>query len=140
MTRPTATRISVRILIAGLAGTIAGIHLDLWASYGYRHIPTIGALFILNGVAGTLLALASLTAPRHILRLAWLATSTYAAATLAALLISLNGKLFGFTETTSAPLLGPSIAIEIAAVLTCFAATIASQRTQVARDPTGGSV
>lgn len=104
-------------MIGGLAGAIAGIHLDLWSHDGYRHIPTIGGLFLLNGIAGTVLALASVGLPRRVVPLAWLATAGFAGSTLIALLISLNGTLFGFHETTHAPLLGLSIAVEGAAFL-----------------------
>lgn len=105
----------LRAVIAGLAGTIAGIHIDLWNAHGYRHIPTIGTLFLLNGIAGCLLALASLGLPRKVLPLGWTATAGFAAATLAALLISVNAKLFGFTETVRAPLAWTSIAVEATA-------------------------
>lgn len=106
----------LRVIVAGLAGAIAWIHIDLWSSHGYRNIPTIGALFILNGVAGTLLALASLAVPRKVLPLAWIGAASFAAATLAALLVSINASLFGFTETAGAPLVSASIGVEAAAV------------------------
>lgn len=112
----------LRMLVAGMAAAIAGIHLDLWGRYGYRHIPTIGALFLLNVVAGFLLAVGSLVAPRRIVAVVWIATAGFAAATLAALMVSLNAKLFGFTETSSAPLLAPSIGVEAATVLVGAAA------------------
>ncbi|HET6874286.1 MAG TPA: hypothetical protein VFH70_05880 [Acidimicrobiales bacterium] len=117
MTRTPAAAIVVRIVVAGLAGAIAGIHLDLWSGYGYRHIPTIGPLFLLNGISGAILAVASLTLPRRALPLGWLAVAGFAAATLGALLISLNTTLFGFHESTSAPLLAASIGVETAAIV-----------------------
>lgn len=117
MTRRPFATVVAKVAMAALAGTIAGIHLDLWASYGYRHIPTIGPLFLLNGIAGAVLAVACLATPSRIVALAWLSTAGYAVATLVAALISLNGKLFGFSESTGAPLLAPSLAVEGAAVL-----------------------
>ena len=114
----------LRVLIASLAGTIAGIHLDLWSSYGYRNIPTIGALFILNAIAGSLLALTSLSLPRRYLAWAWIGIAAFGAGTLAAILVSINAKLFGFTETTDAPLLALSIAVETVAAITGVAAAI----------------
>ena len=122
---------AVRVVVGGLAGAIAGIHLYLWSSDGYRHIPTIGALFLLNGIGGAVLALASFGFPRRAVHLAWLATAGFGAATLIALLISLNGTLFGFRETTSAPLLGLSIAVEGAAFLFGAAAATFSRFGQV---------
>ena len=108
---------TVRVVVGGLAGAIAGIHLYLWSSDGYRHIPTIGALFLMTVVAGAVLALASFALPRRVAPLAWLATAGFAGSALVALLISLNGTLFGFRETTTAPLLGLSVAVEGAALL-----------------------
>lgn len=110
-------QVILRVVTGGLAGAIAGIHLNLWSSDGYRHIPTIGVLFLLNGIAGALLTLASFGLPRRVVPLAWLATAGFAGSTLVALLISLNGTLFGFHETTSAPLLRLSIAVEGATFL-----------------------
>ena len=107
----------LRLLITGLAAAIAGIHLDLWSSHGYRHIPTIGALFLLNAIGGFLLAAASLGLPSRLVRFAWLAVAGYAAVTLIALIISVNAELFGFTESTNAPLIVPSVAVEAAAIL-----------------------
>ena len=52
--RPT----TVALLVAGavaLAWT-SGIHLQLW-SVGYRHIPTIGPLFLMQGVLSSVLSL-----------------------------------------------------------------------------------
>ena len=124
MTSSHRVVVLLRVLIASLAAAIAGIHLDLWSSYGYRHIPTIGYLFMLNGVAGSLLAIASLTVPRRVLLLTWVGTAGFGTATLVALLVSINAKLFGFTETSNAPLLAPSIAVEAAAAITGVAAAI----------------
>lgn len=123
MRRTAPTTLTWRLLIAALAGAIAGIHLDLWAADGYRHIPTIGGLFLLNGVAGSVLAVASLALPRRVVLLAWLATAGFAVTTLAALIVSLNTTLFGFHESTSAPLLVASIGVEAAAAIAGVAAT-----------------
>lgn len=107
--------LAVRVVMAALAGAIAGIHLDLWSSYGYQHIPTIGGLFLLNGIGGALLAVASLVTPSRFVPVLWLGVAGYAGATLGALIISLNGGLFGFTESTGAPLFVPALAVEAAA-------------------------
>lgn len=118
-----------RVVIGALAGAIAGIHVDLWSSHGYRHIPTIGALFLLNGVAGAVLALASVALPRRVVPLAWLATAGFAAGTLIALIVSLGGGLFGFTESTRAPLVALSIGVEAPAVLFGSAAALMRLKT-----------
>lgn len=109
---------ALRIVTAGLVGAIAGIHLDLWAGHGYRDIPTIGPLFLLNGVAGALLALGCLAAPRRLLALTAASVVLFAAGTLVALVLAVNVGLFGFTESTHAPLFVQAIAVEAAAMLT----------------------
>jgi plastocyanin len=48
---------------AGLLLAIGGIHLDLWIT-GYRHIGTVGELFLVQVVVSFLLALAVLVLPR----------------------------------------------------------------------------
>lgn len=114
MTRLT---IALRVVTAGLVGTIAGIHLDLWVAYGYRSIPTIGPLFLLNGIAGSLLALGCLAAPRRLLAATAAAAVLFAAGAIVALVIAVNVGLFGFIETTRAPLFGQAIAVEAATML-----------------------
>lgn len=116
MTR--APVLTLRVVSAGLLAAIAGIHLDLWAGNGYRYIPTIGPLFLLNGVAGCALALACLAAPRRFLVPVAASGALFAAGTLGALLISVNFGLFGFTESTTAPLLYQAVAVESAEILT----------------------
>jgi energy-coupling factor transporter transmembrane protein EcfT len=45
------------LTVAALVG-IGGVHLNLYAGEGYRHIPTIGPLFLLTVVVAFLLAVA----------------------------------------------------------------------------------
>jgi hypothetical protein len=108
--------VALRTVTAALAGAVAGIHLDLWSGHGYRFIPTIGNLFLLNGVAGSLLCIACLVLPRRVLPLAAASTALFAAGTITALVLSVNIGLFGFTESTHAPLLDQSVAVEAAAI------------------------
>jgi hypothetical protein len=102
-----------RLIGAGLLGAMAGIHLHLYVG-GYRGIATIGPLFMLNGVLGILAALAVLGTPRRWLGLVSLAGALLQAGTLGALLLSLTVGLFGFKETTEAPLVATTIAVEAA--------------------------
>ncbi|HLI25176.1 MAG TPA: hypothetical protein VKU91_09485, partial [Acidimicrobiales bacterium] len=108
--------VALRIVTAALLAAIAGIHLDLWASHGYQHIPTIGPLFLVNVIAGFVLALACLVTPRRLLALVAAASVLFAAGTLGALLISINVGLFGFTESSSAPLVNQAMAVEVATI------------------------
>jgi predicted lipoprotein with Yx(FWY)xxD motif len=82
--------------IAGAALLIASgsIHLDLYLT-GYRSIPTIGWLFLLQVISAYALALA-IPVSRH--RLAAAAGGAFALGTLGGYLLSLKVSLFGFTE------------------------------------------
>jgi hypothetical protein len=52
-------RLALRVAGAGLLAATAAMHLDLYLT-GYRTIPTIGWLFLLQVIAGFALALAVL--------------------------------------------------------------------------------
>jgi hypothetical protein len=95
---------------AALVGVTALIHLYLWAD-GYRHIPTIGPLFLAQGVAGLGLAVALVGYPR--IALAVLAAG-FLLATIAGLLVSASAGLFGFMDTLDAPWASTSLAVEAA--------------------------
>jgi len=116
--------IAARVLGAALTAVMGGIHLDLWVG-GYRDIPTIGVLFLLNGIGAALLALGLLTAPTRALGTMSGAAALFTAATLAALLASLTVGVFGFQEYLGAPLVVTTIIVEAAGtvVLTALTAT-----------------
>jgi len=76
----------------------AAIHLDLYLT-GYRTIPTIGPLFLLQVIAAFVLAAAILVTGH------WLAAAAgagFAVSTLGGYLLSLWVGLFGFTEVRTA--------------------------------------
>ena len=80
---------------AALLAWTGSIHLHLW-SQGYRHLPSIGYLFMLNFVGAVLVALVSILAvPRKYLALAAAGGALMAAGTLGALALSINVGLFG---------------------------------------------
>jgi hypothetical protein len=91
---------------------IGAVHLELWAWHGYRNVPTIGPLFLLNAIGAA--GLAVLLAVRAGL-LAELGGLGFAASTLAAYLISVYHGLFGFIETPNGTPQHVSLAAEIAA-------------------------
>jgi hypothetical protein len=95
---------------AALVATTGAIHLHLWAS-GYRTIPTIGPLFLFQGIAGAALAVV-LVAWRRLA--AVVAAAGFMVATIGGLLLSVYVGLFGFTDTLSAPFAGLSIGVECA--------------------------
>jgi hypothetical protein len=108
-----AGRLLLRLGCAALLAWIGYIHLHLWLE-GYRHIPTNGPLFLLDAVAGFVLAAVLLAWPRP---LAGLLAVGYVASTLGALIISLSVGLFGFRESISASFVAESLAIELVTVL-----------------------
>jgi hypothetical protein len=115
--------------VAAWAGAVlivlsALVHLHLWST-GYRHIPTIGPLFLLQGVAGIVIAVA-LAILRH--PLTALLGAGYALATVAGLLISVNFGLFGFQDSIDAPYAQLSLAMEIAAAVILLAGVVAMVR------------
>jgi hypothetical protein len=103
----------LRLGCVALLAWIGYIHLHLWQE-GYRHIPTNGPLFLLDAVAGFILAAVLLAWPRP---LAGLLSAGYTAATLGALIISLNVGLFGFRESISASYVTESLTVETITVL-----------------------
>jgi hypothetical protein len=87
------------------------IHFHLWQELGYRHIPTIGPLFLAQSIAGLILGLLII-----IVRRVWVAVlgAGFAASTMAGFLISEQHGLFGFKDSWSAPFAHEAFAIEIA--------------------------
>jgi hypothetical protein len=102
----------------------AVIHLHLWST-GYRHIPTIGPLFLLQGIVG--IALALLVAGT---RRGWAALigAGFAASTIGGLVLSVEVGLFGFKDSITAPDATLSLVVESAAVLVLAAAVLVGAR------------
>jgi predicted lipoprotein with Yx(FWY)xxD motif len=125
-------RTSLRLAGAGLLAATAAIHLDLYLT-GYRSIPTIGWLFLLQVIAAFALAAAVLATAFArgdglVPRLVAAAGAGFAVATLGGYLLSLWIGLFGFTEvrTTAGTVAG---VIEVAAfAVLAVAAAAASPR------------
>jgi predicted lipoprotein with Yx(FWY)xxD motif len=93
-------RIVLRVAGAGLLIATGAIHLDLYVT-GYRTIPTIGWLFLLQVIAAFVLGLAVLVIPDRLIiasRLAAAAGALFALATLGGYLLSVWIGLFGFKE------------------------------------------
>jgi predicted lipoprotein with Yx(FWY)xxD motif len=111
--------------IAGAALLIASgaIHLDLYLT-GYRTIPTIGWLFLLQVIAAFVLAL-TIPVIRH--PLAYAAGAAFAIGTLGGYLLSLKVGLFGFTEVRTTAGIVAGI-IDVAAFATLALAVEVSRR------------
>ena len=87
-------RLGLRVAGAGLLVATAAIHLDLYLT-GYRTIPTIGWLFLVQVITAFLLAAAVLALGSRIVAAAG---AGFAMATLGGYLLSVWAGLFGFTE------------------------------------------
>ena len=114
-------RWSVLVLAATGAGFLvwsAVIHLMLWSD-GYKSISVIGPLFLIQAIAGIVIALA-------IVALRWLALLAVGAATGVAtavgLLLTVNIGLFGFKDSLSVPYATLSLAVEFTAAFVLLVA------------------
>jgi predicted lipoprotein with Yx(FWY)xxD motif len=133
----------LRVAGAGLLIATGAIHLDLYLT-GYRTIPTIGWLFLLQVIAAFALALAVLvTGGRHVIagRLAAAAGAGFALATLGGYLLSVWIGLFGFKEVrTTAGIVAGVIEVAAFAVLAALAlAPARADTTAPAPAPAGGA-
>jgi predicted lipoprotein with Yx(FWY)xxD motif len=118
-------RLGLRVAGAGLLTATAAIHLDLYLT-GYRSIPTIGWLFLLQVIAAFALAAAVLVTGS---RLAAAAGAGFALSTLGGYLLSVWIGLFGFTEVrTAAGIVAGVIEVAAFAALAVLAATPATRR------------
>ena len=114
-----APRLGLRVAGAGLLAATGGIHLDLYLT-GYRSIPTIGWLFLLQVIAAFGLAAVVLVTGR---RLAAAAGAGFALSTLGGYLLSVWIGLFGFKEVrTTAGIVAGVIEVAAFAVLAVLAA------------------
>ena len=113
----------LRITGAGLLAATAAIHLDLYLT-GFRNIPTIGWLFLLQIIAGFALAAAVLATGN---RVAAALGAGFALATLGGYLLSIWVGLFGFTEVrTTAGIVAGILEVAAFAVLGLLAVTPAA--------------
>ena len=112
-------QLGLRISGAVLLAVSAGIHLDLYLT-GYRKIPTIGWLFLLQVIVGFMLTIAALVTRS---RLAAAASAALALSTLAAYLLAVWIGLFGFKEIRTRAGLAAGL-IEVAAFATLALAAV----------------
>ncbi len=96
------------------------IHFHLWST-GYRHIPTIGPLFLAQAVLGLMVALVV-----SVTRQWWtaLAGALFAVGTIGGLVVSVEIGLFGFRDSFSAPDAHASLLTEAAAAVILAAAAV----------------
>jgi hypothetical protein len=125
---PAARRVATSLALlagAGLVAASALIHLYLWAD-GYRHVTTIGPLFLAQGIVGLALAVLLVACPRV------LAASVgvgYLLATLVGLVLSASVGFLGFMDTFDAPWAGTSLVVESVGTLTLTVGAVLCVRT-----------
>jgi len=125
-------RLVLRVTGGGLLIATASIHLDLYLT-GFRNIPTIGWLFILQVIAAFALGLAALASGS---RLVAAAGAGFAIATLGGYLLSMWVGLFGFKEVrTTAGIVAGVIEVGAVAALGYLALTPAPGRRAVPASP-----
>ena len=119
----TSSWLQQRLRVAGavLLAVSAGIHLDLYLT-GYRSIPTIGWLFLLQVIVGSALTVAALVTRTW---LAAAASAVFALSTLSAYLLAVWIGLFGFKEVRTRAGIAAGL-IEVAAFAVLALAAIAA--------------
>jgi predicted lipoprotein with Yx(FWY)xxD motif len=116
-------RLTLRVAGAGLLAVTGAIHLDLYLT-GFRNIPTIGPLFLLQVIAAFVLAVAVLVTGPRLVRLAAAAGAGFALATLGGYLLTVWVGLFGFKEVrTTAGIVAGVVEVAAAAALGLLALT-----------------
>ena len=128
----TSSWLQLRLRVAGavLLAVSASIHLDLYLT-GYRSIPTIGWLFLLQVIVGF-----GLTAVALVTR-SWLAaaaSAVFALSTLSAYLVAVWIGLFGFKEVRTRAGIAAGL-IEVAAFAVLALAAIAAGPVRQADGP-----
>jgi len=130
-------------LAASTAFTIGGlllvwsayIHFHLWNEPdGYRSIPTIGVLFLLQSIAGLIIGI-GVVAVRRL----WAAVIGigFALSTIAGFLLSVAAGLFGFKDSWLAPFAKQAFTIEVLALAVLAAAAALCLVGSVPRTRTG---
>ena len=128
----------LRVAGAGLLIATGAIHLDLYLT-GYRTIPTIGWLFLLQVISAFALGLAVLATGRRpaASRPAAAAGACFALATLGGYLLSVWTGLFGFREVRTTAGLTAGV-IEVAAFAVLAALALAPARADAAATTPAG--
>jgi hypothetical protein len=133
---PIARRVALTLAIAAGAGLIVYsgyIHLYLWGRqpYPYSAIPTIGPLFLLQGIVGILIGVLVVVTRRFF---AVLLGAGFMVVSVAALVIDVEVGMFGFQDSWQVPYATSTLYLEIVgAVLLLIAAGVLAWPSVAAR-------
>jgi hypothetical protein len=122
ITKPKGATATAAFFAGGLLVIwLSYIHFHLWQD-GYRHIATIGPLFLVQSIGGLLIGLLVIAVHR-----VWTALLGigFALATVAGFLISVEHGLFGFTDSWAAPFAGLAFTVEIVTAAALAVASVA---------------
>src|SRR6201998_457681 len=125
-------RLALRLAGGGLLIATGAIHLDLYLT-GYRSIPTIGWLFLFQGIAVIAAFVLGAAVLASAARLAAAAGAAFSLATLGGYLLSLWTGLFGFKEVRTTAGIAAGV-VEVAA----FAALAGLAAAPAERGQAGG--
>ena len=117
--RPRLPVLGAAILRAGgvaLTAAMGLIHLWLWLQ-GYREVPVIGTLFMINAICAAALVVALLAAPARLRSLVAAVAALFTAGTLGGLVLSLTVGLFGVHESLQTPFVPLTLVVEAAGVV-----------------------
>ncbi|QIZ97484.1 hypothetical protein [Leifsonia sp. PS1209] len=116
----------LRIISAIVLLVIAGIHIFLLFD-GVGGL--LGVLFVLNGIAGIVLAIGMLALRGRFLAIATVLSLLFVIASLASLLLALTVGLFGITESWNFTLVPETVIVEaIGVVVLAITTTVALRR------------
>lgn len=127
--------LALRILSAILLAVAGGIHLYL-LTVGVGGL--LGVLFVLNGIAGLVLAIGMLVTRGTLLRITTVLGLLFELASLAALLLSLTVGLFGIREVWSFTLVPETVIVEAIGVVVLAITTATVLRRPRAAQPVAG--
>src|SRR5215469_2301583 len=112
--------LALRLAGVGLLAWIGWVHWVLYHNEGYHFIPHVGPFFLVDAIAGVVLALVLLAWPRPIVGLV---SAGFVASTILALVISLTAGLLGFHEHISANYVVLALVVESITVVVLLAWT-----------------
>jgi hypothetical protein len=133
------SRVVITLVIAAGAVCTVGsgvLHLYLWGKqYGYRDVPTIGPLFLIQGIAAILVGLLVILSRRVAVLLVG---AGLLAASVVALVLAVAVGLFGFRDSWLAPYAWTTFYEEIAGAVLLLAAAAVLAWPAIRATSTGG--
>jgi len=135
LTKSTGWVATAAYVVGGLLLVCSAyIHVRLWKSEGYRHIPTIGPLFVVQSIVGMVIGVAVVAVRR-----VWVAVlgAGFAVSTMAGFLLSVEVGLFGFQDTWSAPFAKEAFLIESTSIVVLIVAAALCLLRPARTDQTG---